>query len=131
MTGPERDVYTGNSGAWQQSLRGASRSVGSMTTWPASDISFTFFPLGGHLCYATVILILLITFINISISGRRGRAPGADPGLSGHSLHRSLSRGDWDQVNNSRGGQYKHRSSEYFPRPLFGIKTVSGYEFLT
>ena len=32
MTGPERDVYTGNSGAWQQSLRGASRSVGSMTS---------------------------------------------------------------------------------------------------
>ena len=27
VNGPERDVYTGNSGAWQQSLRGAARSV--------------------------------------------------------------------------------------------------------
>ena len=32
MSGPpERDVYTGNTGAWQHSLRGAARSVAMMT----------------------------------------------------------------------------------------------------
>ena len=90
VTGPERDVYTGNSGAWQQSLRGASRLVGSMTTWPASDIT---------LC-----------------AGRRGRALGADPGQSGHSQHRSHSRGDSGLLSNNRGGQWRTKYFIMFPR---------------
>ena len=92
---------------WQQ-RRLATESPGGEQVSGGSDDNMVRFNI--HILSSwrpPMLLILLITFINNSISGRRGRAPGADPGLSGHNQHRSHSQGDWGLVNNNRGGQWR------------------------
>ena len=49
MSGPERDVYTGNKSAWQQSLRGAARSIRIIVTLLIRSVD-------GKQCYACKVI---------------------------------------------------------------------------